>query len=158
MIRATSRVRVGHRLASSDSTRPPERRLRSNTLFLMPTLPNEPRAPSAIAIAMTGALCLGVLVDIGCFAFTPVLPAMLAQGRIDLAGAGTLTSLSYVGYLLGAGACSLPLRLAAGVASAFAFVYDTGWCLNQLALRGRTAIGGLMCAGPGLGIAGNMRA
>ncbi|MGA1328649.1 MAG: YbfB/YjiJ family MFS transporter, partial [Rubrivivax sp.] len=151
-------------------------------------------------IALTGALCLGVLVGIGRFAFTPVLPAMLAEGGIDLSAAGTLASLNYLGYLLGALACSLPLRLrrggggrqvgstgselvvmtgllataaltaamalpwpalwpflrlAAGVASAFAFVHATGWCLNQLALRGRTAIGGLMYTGPGVGIAGS---
>ncbi|MFM1856313.1 MAG: hypothetical protein RLZ83_1622 [Pseudomonadota bacterium] len=166
----------------------------------MPTLPSQPRAPGAIAIALTGALCLGVLVGIGRFAFTPVLPAMLAEGGIDLSAAGTLASLNYLGYLLGAMACSLPLRLrrgggdrqvgstgselvvltgllataaltaamalpwpalwpflrlAAGVASAFAFVHATGWCLNQLALRGRTAIGGLMYTGPGVGIAGS---
>ena len=166
----------------------------------MPTLPSQPRAPGAIAIALTGALCLGVLVGIGRFAFTPVLPAMLAEGGIDLSAAGTLASLNYLGYLLGALACSLPLRLrrggggrqvgstgselvvltgllataaltaamalpwpalwpflrlAAGVASAFAFVHATGWCLNQLALRGRTAVGGLMYTGPGVGIAGS---
>jgi len=166
----------------------------------MPTPPRSSRAPGAITIALTGALCLGVLVGIGRFAFTPVLPAMLAEGGIDLGGAGTLASLNYLGYLLGAVACSLPLRLrrgggdhhasatgsetvvlsgllataaltaamalpwpalwpalrlGAGVASAFAFVHATGWCLNQLALRGRTAIGGLMYTGPGVGIAGS---
>ena len=166
----------------------------------MPTPPRSSRAPGAIAIALTGALCLGVLVGIGRFAFTPVLPAMLAEGGIDLGGAGTLASLNYLGYLLGALACSLPLRLrrgggthhasatgsesvilagllataaltaamalpwpalwpalrlGAGVASAFAFVHATGWCLTQLALRGRTAIGGLMYTGPGVGIAGS---
>jgi len=166
----------------------------------MPTPPRSSRAPGAITIALTGALCLGVLVGIGRFAFTPVLPAMLAEGGIDLGGAGTLASLNYLGYLLGALACSLPLRLrrgggthhasatgsesvilagllataaltaamalpwpalwpalrlGAGVASAFAFVHATGWCLTQLALRGRTAIGGLMYTGPGVGIAGS---
>jgi len=52
-----------------------------------------------------------VLVGIGRFAFTPVLPAMLAEGGIDLGGVGTLASLNDLGYLLGALACSLPLRL-----------------------------------------------
>lgn len=68
----------------------------------MPVLSRRPHAPGAIAIALTGALCLGALVGIGRFAFTPVLPAMLAEGGIDLGGAGTLASLNDLGYLLGA--------------------------------------------------------
>jgi hypothetical protein len=36
----------------------------------MPTPPRSSRAPGAITIALTGALCLGVLVGIGRFAFT----------------------------------------------------------------------------------------
>ena len=44
------------------------------------------------------------------------------------------------------------LRAAAGVASAMVFVFSSGWCLAQLAARGRAALGGAMFAGPGAGI------
>ena len=44
------------------------------------------------------------------------------------------------------------LRFLAGVASAMVFVFSSGWCLTQLALRGRAALGGAMFAGPGAGI------
>jgi MFS family permease len=44
------------------------------------------------------------------------------------------------------------LRFAAGVASAFVFVFSSGWCLAQLAQRGSSALGGVMYAGPGAGI------
>ncbi|HEX2543022.1 MAG TPA: YbfB/YjiJ family MFS transporter [Caldimonas sp.] len=43
-------------------------------------------------------------------------------------------------------------RFAAGVASAVVLVYSTGWCLGRLAAQGRSALGGLMFAGPGAGI------
>ena len=44
------------------------------------------------------------------------------------------------------------LRFGAGVASAVTLVHTTGWCFAQLAVRGRSAIGGLVFAGPGAGI------
>ncbi len=44
------------------------------------------------------------------------------------------------------------LRFAAGVVSAVVFVYTSGWCLSQLSLRGVPAMGGIIYAGPGVGI------
>ena len=44
------------------------------------------------------------------------------------------------------------LRFAAGVASAFVFVFTSGWCLAQLARLDATALGGVMYSGPGAGI------
>ena len=44
------------------------------------------------------------------------------------------------------------LRFAAGVASAVVFVYTSGWCLSQAALRGHTSFGALIYTGPGAGI------
>jgi len=44
------------------------------------------------------------------------------------------------------------LRLAAGVASAFVFIYTSAWCLGQLSRLGLTAMGALIYAGPGGGI------
>ncbi len=45
------------------------------------------------------------------------------------------------------------LRFAAGVASAFVFVFTSGWCLARLAERNASNLGGLMFTGPGAGIA-----
>ena len=45
------------------------------------------------------------------------------------------------------------LRFAAGVASALVFVYTSGWCLAQLARRNAPTMGGVIYAGPGVGIA-----
>ena len=131
---------------------------------------------------------------IGRFAFTPILPMMLAEGVVDLPTASWLASANYFGYLAGALLCAcgpwlgrrLPLprpggallvraglaataaltlamalpgpalwplwRFGAGVASAFVLVYTTGWCLALLARHGRSALGGVMFAGPGAGI------
>ena len=44
------------------------------------------------------------------------------------------------------------LRFSAGVASALVFVYTSGWCLSQLALRGHTSLAALIYTGPGAGI------
>ena len=148
------------------------------------------------AIAITCALALATAMGIGRFAFTPLLPMMLADGVTDLPGASFLASANYAGYLLGALLCTfqpfiwsrfktlppvlattwlrggllatcvltlgmalqLPalwpwLRFAAGVASAFVFVFTSGWCLARLAERNASNLGGLMFTGPGVGIA-----
>jgi predicted MFS family arabinose efflux permease len=44
---------------------------------------------------------------IGRFAFTPILPMMLADGVLDLAAASWLASANYLGYLVGALLCML---------------------------------------------------
>ena len=142
-----------------------------------------------------GLLSLAAAMGIGRFAFTPLLPMMLADGVLDLPAASWLASANYFGYLVGALLCTfqpwiwrrlgspppprptamvrgglaatalltlgmalhLPaawpvLRFAAGVASAFVFVYTSGWCLAQLALRGVPQMGALIYTGPGAGI------
>lgn len=164
----------------------------------MSSIPSDAPAPVAYgpwAIAAAGAVGLAVAMGIGRFAFTPLMPMMLHDGVIDLAGASWLASANYLGYLLGAVLCTLQpwlwrrlgnppppdaarmvqaglaativltlamalpwpalwpaLRFAAGVASALVFVYISGWCLAQLARRGRGALGGMIYAGPGTGI------
>jgi MFS family permease len=150
---------------------------------------------SSWAIAITCALALATAMGIGRFAFTPLLPMMLADGVVDLRGASFLASANYFGYLVGALLCTfqpliwsrfktLPLvastswlrgglvatcvltlgmalhlpalwpwlRFAAGVASAFVFVFTSGWCLARLAERNASNLGGLMFTGPGAGI------
>ena len=147
-------------------------------------------------IAITCALALATAMGIGRFAFTPLLPMMLADGVVDLPGASWLASANYLGYLVGALLCtfqpliwsrfiSLPpvlattwlrgglvatcvltlgmalqlpalwpwLRFAAGVASAFVFVFTSGWCLARLGERQAGHLGGIMYTGPGAGIA-----
>lgn len=160
---------------------------------MSPPLPSA--QPQPFAIALAGLVALAVAMGIGRFAFTPLLPMMLAEGSVDLPGASLLASANYLGYLVGALACTfqpwiwrrfgwsstldgprlvrgglvatalltagmalhLPgpwvlLRFAAGVASAVVFLYTSGWCLEQLARRGRPAMGALIYVGPGGGI------
>lgn len=58
------------------------------------------------SIAFAGLLALAVAMGIGRFAFTPLLPMMLADGVTDLAGASWLATANYLGYLAGALACA----------------------------------------------------
>ncbi|MBC7648292.1 MAG: YbfB/YjiJ family MFS transporter, partial [Vitreoscilla sp.] len=57
-------------------------------------------------IAMTCALALATAMGIGRFAFTPLLPMMLADGVVDLPEASYLASANYLGYLVGALLCT----------------------------------------------------
>jgi MFS family permease len=64
------------------------------------------RPLSPLTIAVAGLVALAVAMGIGRFAFTPLLPMMLAEGSTDLPGASLLASANYLGYLLGALACT----------------------------------------------------
>jgi MFS family permease len=57
-------------------------------------------------IAAAGLVSLGVAMGIGRFAFTPLLPMMLADGVLDLPTASWLASANYFGYLIGALLCT----------------------------------------------------
>ena len=57
-------------------------------------------------IAAAGLASLGIAMGIGRFAFTPLLPMMLADGVIDLSSASWLASANYFGYLVGALLCT----------------------------------------------------
>ena len=50
------------------------------------------RPLSPLTIAVAGLVALGVAMGIGRFAFTPLLPMMLAEGSTDLPGASLLAS------------------------------------------------------------------
>ncbi|WP_096665595.1 YbfB/YjiJ family MFS transporter [Polaromonas sp. AET17H-212] len=79
------------------------------------------------------------------------LPAVAASSWVR---AGLVaTTLLTLGMALQLPALWPLLRFAAGVASALVFVYTSGWCLAQLARLGAPALGGIMYAGPGAGIA-----
>jgi predicted MFS family arabinose efflux permease len=57
--------------------------------------------------AIAGALTLATLLGIGRFAYTPLLPMMLEEHIVTLAGGGLIATLHYIGYFLGAAACML---------------------------------------------------
>lgn len=58
--------------------------------------------PSPIAIAVAGVLSLAAAMGIGRFAFTPLLPLMIAEGHLDIAAGGWLAAANYAGYFAGA--------------------------------------------------------
>ena len=62
---------------------------------------------SPLTIAFAGAVSLAVAMGIGRFAFTPILPMMLADGVVDLPHASLLASANYLGYMLGALLCTI---------------------------------------------------
>jgi predicted MFS family arabinose efflux permease len=55
-----------------------------------------------VRTALAGLVALAVAMGIGRFAFTPVMPLMLADAGLTLEQAGWLASSNYVGYLVGA--------------------------------------------------------
>jgi MFS family permease len=59
-------------------------------------------APSSRTVALAGLLALAAAMGIGRFAFTPLLPLMAREGRIDLALGGWMAAANYVGYFVGA--------------------------------------------------------
>ncbi|MDB5827457.1 MAG: transporter [Variovorax sp.] len=137
---------------------------------------------AALACMVTLAVAMGL----GRFAFTPMLPIMLHEGKLDLQAGGVLASLNYLGYFVGAVSCASlrvkaatmvrggliataalllgmgllhgfsvwgVLRLAAGVVSAWVFVFASGWGLRRLAETNAPMLGGVIYTGPGVGIA-----
>ncbi|MCR6476138.1 YbfB/YjiJ family MFS transporter [Variovorax sp. ZS18.2.2] len=137
---------------------------------------------AALACMVTLAVAMGL----GRFAFTPMLPIMLGEGKLELAGGGVLASLNYLGYFLGAVSCAAigikassmvrgglaataalligmgllhsftgwgVLRGAAGVMSAWVFVFASGWGLRRLAETNSPMLAGVIYTGPGIGIA-----
>jgi len=71
-----------------------------------PALPALRDRPYAVAFA--GMAALATAMGIGRFAFTPLLPMMLHDGVVTLAGGSWLATANYIGYLLGALLC-MPL-------------------------------------------------
>lgn len=137
---------------------------------------------AALACMVTLAVAMGL----GRFAFTPMLPIMLHEGKLELAAGGVLASLNYLGYFLGAVSCAAigikassmvrggllataallvgmgllhsfaswgVLRTAAGVMSAWVFVFASGWGLRRLAETNAPTLAGVIYTGPGIGIA-----
>ncbi|MGJ7615455.1 MULTISPECIES: YbfB/YjiJ family MFS transporter [unclassified Variovorax] len=136
--------------------------------------------------ALACMVTLSVAMGLGRFAFTPMLPIMLHEGKLELAAGGLLASLNYLGYFLGAVSCAAIgikassmvrggllataallvgmgllhsftswgiLRAAAGVMSAWVFVFASGWGLRRLAETNSPMLAGVIYTGPGIGIA-----
>ncbi|WP_311223388.1 MULTISPECIES: YbfB/YjiJ family MFS transporter [unclassified Acidovorax] len=62
-------------------------------------------ADRPLAVALAGMAALAAAMGIGRFAFTPLLPMMLRDGVVTLAGGSWLATVNYAGYLAGALAC-----------------------------------------------------
>ena len=136
--------------------------------------------------ALSCMVTLSVAMGLGRFAFTPMLPIMLHEGKLELAAGGLLASLNYLGYFVGAVSCAAIgikassmvrggllataallvgmgllhnftswgiLRTAAGVMSAWVFVFASGWGLRRLAETNSPTLAGVIYTGPGIGIA-----
>jgi predicted MFS family arabinose efflux permease len=69
--------------------------------------------PRAWPLALAGLIALAAAMGIGRFVFTPLLPMMLADARLTIAGGGWLAAANYLGYFAGALA-AMWLRVAAG--------------------------------------------
>lgn len=68
--------------------------------------PAAARGPGPLRIALACAAVLAVALGVGRFAFTPLLPLMLAQGALDIRHGGWLASVNYAGYFVGALSCA----------------------------------------------------
>ncbi len=77
----------------------------------------------------------------------PVVPALMVRGGL------VATCVLTLGMAWHWAAVWPLLRFVSGVASAYVFVYTSGWCLAQLARLGVPEMGGFIYVGPGAGIA-----
>ena len=65
------------------------------------------RAPPAATIVLVGLLALAAAMGVGRFAFTPLLPLMQAHDGLSLGQGAWLATANYLGYAVGALACSV---------------------------------------------------
>ncbi|MBY4755734.1 YbfB/YjiJ family MFS transporter [Burkholderia dolosa] len=75
------------------------------------TLSSDDTGRRARAAALACMIGLAVALGVGRFAFTPLLPLLLADRSIDLNGGSWLASANYAGYFVGAVSCAA-LRIA----------------------------------------------
>ncbi|KVO21480.1 YbfB/YjiJ family MFS transporter [Burkholderia ubonensis] len=80
----------------------------SSAARAFPSCDSDRRARTA---ALAGMIGLAVALGVGRFAFTPLLPLMLADGSIGLKAGSWLASANYAGYFVGAVSCAA-LRVA----------------------------------------------
>src|SRR5260221_7073072 len=107
-------------------------------------------------IALAGLAALAVAMGIGRFAFTPILPMMLQDAGLSVAGGGWLASANYLGYFAGAlwagmphaarvpGAVAIRAGLAAIALSTLVMMLDAGfaaWAVLRFIARVASAWG-----------------
>ncbi len=144
--------------------------------------------PSVVLLAVGGLLTLAVAMGLGRFAFTPLLPDLMAGLELNPADAGIIASANYLGYLVGAVLAGLgwatgrerlvfvlalaattvllaamplattviglsAIRLAAGIASAFAMVFSSTILFSHFEAAGRPGLQAVHFGGVGIGIA-----
>src|SRR5690606_16700605 len=81
-------------------------------------------------------------------------PALQRRGNVWLVRGGLIATVLLTAAMIVPRVESwILLRFLAGVASAVVFVFTSGWCLTRLASLGSPRLGGVIYAGPGLGIA-----
>ena len=91
---------------------------------------------AALACMVTLAVAMGL----GRFAFTPMLPIMLHEGRLDIQSGGLLASLNYLGYFVGAVSCA-SIRFRAAFMVRAGLVATAALLLGMGLLQGFTAWG-----------------
>jgi MFS family permease len=89
-----------------------------------------PSTSSPLRLAFAGLLSLAVAMGFGRFAYTPILPAMVAGLHLTKAQSGWLASANFAGYLIGALAGAFPLKGS-----------PRAWMLGGLGLSVATTLG-----------------
>ena len=109
------------------------------------TTPEAALRRDAWRAALACMVTLAVAMGLGRFAFTPMLPIMLHEGKLDLQGGGLLASLNYLGYFLGAVSCAA-IRVKAPAMVRGGLIATAALLLGMGLLNGFTAWGVLRAA------------
>src|ERR1041384_4589268 len=91
-----------------------------------------------LPLALGGAIALASAMGIGRFAYTPILPEMVAALHLSASEAGLIASANFAGYLIGA----------LGAAASFFAPPRRDWMLGALLVSALTT--GAMAAGSSL--------
>jgi len=73
-------------------------------------MPTDTKAANPVLIALAAMVSLAVIMGIGRFVFTSLLPMMLRDHLVDLRQGGGLATANYIGYFVGAMMCTVIRR------------------------------------------------